>query len=241
MSPTAAALVIGNEILTGKVQDTNVVLLARELFLIGVELQRVVVCQDTIEVIAADLDHLRRHHDWVITSGGVGPTHDDVTIAAVARCFGRPIVRSPELEARIRQLVGARLKPAHLRMADVPEGSELLSTDDVPWPTVLVDNVFVMPGLPRIFEAKLPSLRARIGTTQPFLSRAVYTVCRETDIAEALQRVVDEHRQVTIGSYPVLGEAYNVRLTFDGKDGAAIDRAVAALLAELPPEAIVEG
>jgi molybdenum cofactor synthesis domain-containing protein len=239
MSPTAAALVIGNEILTGKVQETNVSRLARALFEMGVELRRVVVCQDEVEVIAEELDQLRHRHDWVITSGGVGPTHDDVTIAAVARCFGRPIVRSVALESRIRQLVGDRLKPAHLRMADVPEGSELLSSDDVPWPTILVDNVFVMPGLPRIFEAKLPSLRARIGTSQPFLSRAVYTLCRETDIAEALQRVVDLHRGVTIGSYPVIGECYNVRLTFDGKDVEAIDRAVSALLAELPPETIV--
>jgi molybdenum cofactor synthesis domain-containing protein len=239
MSATAAALVIGNEILTGKVQETNVVLLARELFAMGVELRRVVVCSDAVEVIAEDLDRLRQHHDWVITSGGVGPTHDDVTVEAVARCFRRPLVRSPELEARIRQLVGARLKPAHLRMADVPEGAELLASDDVPWPTILVDNVFVMPGLPRIFAAKLPALRARIGTSQPFLSRAVYTVCRETDLAELLHRIVAAHRSVTIGSYPVIGEAYNVRLTFDGKDGDAIDRAVAALLSELPPEAIV--
>ncbi|HUP23233.1 MAG TPA: molybdopterin-binding protein, partial [Thermoanaerobaculia bacterium] len=188
---------------------------------------------------AADLDQLRHRHDWVITSGGVGPTHDDVTIEAVARCFERSIVRSPQLESKIRQLVGERLKLAHLRMADVPEGSELLVSDDVPWPTILVGNVFVMPGLPRIFEAKLPSLRARIGTGQPFLSRAVYTHCRESEIADVLRQIADLHRDVSIGSYPVIGESYNVRLTFDGKDGAAIDRAVSALLAQLPPEAIV--
>ena len=239
MSATAAALVIGNEILTGKVQETNVTLLARELFSMGVELQRVVVCRDDVAVIAEELELLRRRHDWVITSGGVGPTHDDVTIAAVARCFGRRVLRSPELEAKIRQLVGARLKPAHLLMADVPEDSELLMSDDAPWPTILVENVFVMPGLPRIFEAKLPSLRSRIGVSQPFLSRAVYTVCRETDIAELLRRIADTHHEVTIGSYPVIGEPYSVRLTFDGKDGEAIDRAVGELLAEIPPEKIV--
>lgn len=238
MFPTAAALVIGNEILTGKVQETNVALLARALFEMGVELQRVVVCRDAVDIIAADLEQLRHRHDWVITSGGVGPTHDDVTIEAVARCFERTIVRSPDLETKIRQLVGERLKPAHLRMADVPEGSELLVSDDVPWPTILVGNVFVMPGLPRIFEAKLPSLRARIGTGQPFLSRAIYTHCRESDIADVLRLIADTHRDVSIGSYPVIGEAYNVRLTFDGKDGAAIDRAVSALLAHLPPETI---
>lgn len=240
MSPTAAALVIGNEILTGKVQETNVRLLAQELFGLGVELERIVICRDDVETIATDLEQLRTAHDWVITSGGVGPTHDDVTLKAVAQCFGRPIVRSEALAERIRELVGERVSEGHLRMADVPEGAELLVSEEVPWPTVLVENVFVMPGLPRIFELKLPVLRERIGSHAPFLSRAVYTRCRETELAQLLDRLVDEHREVSIGSYPVLGEEYRVRITFDGRDQALIDRAVAALIADLPADCIVE-
>ena len=240
MQRTAAALVIGNEILTGKVQDTNVALLAKELFLLGVELKRVVICQDTVEVIAADLDELRTEHDFVVTSGGIGPTHDDVTIAAVARSFGKDIVRSPELEAKIRELVGERCNEGHLRMANVPEGATLLQTPDVPWPTVLVDNVFVLPGLPKVFQLKIPLLREHIGADSPFLSHAIYTTCRETDITDLLDRLDAEHGDVNIGSYPVHNESYRVRLTFDSKDQQAIDRAVRDVLAGLPEDCVVE-
>ena len=240
MQRTAAALVIGNEILTGKVQDTNVALLARELFLLGVELRRVVICQDLVEIIADDLDALRTTHDFVITSGGIGPTHDDVTIAAVARSFGRQIVRSAELEAKIRELVGERCNDGHLRMANIPEDATLLQTPDVPWPTILVDNVFVLPGLPKVFELKIPLLREHIGADSPFLSHAIYTTCRETDIADLLDRLDAEHGDVNIGSYPVHDQRYRVRLTFDSKDQGAIDRAVRDVLEGLPEGCIVE-
>jgi molybdenum cofactor synthesis domain-containing protein len=239
MSVRIAALVIGNEILSGKVRESNVELLAQELFAIGAELCRVVVCQDDIETIAADLRELSRRYDYVITSGGVGPTHDDVTIKAVARTFDRPVVRSPELERQIRGFVGTRIKETHLRMADVPEGAILLSTPEVPWPTILMSNVFVLPGLPNIFQLKMPLLREHIKSDGPFRSRAVYTTCRETDLAEQLDEVDAAHPEVRIGSYPVVGATYRVRLTFDGKDLAAIDRAVEDLLARLPCESIV--
>jgi molybdenum cofactor synthesis domain-containing protein len=237
---TAAALVIGNEILTGTVQETNVALLARELFGLGVELRRVVFCRDVVDEIARDLDELRHRHDWVITSGGVGPTHDDVTIEAVARAFDRPVVRHRDLEARIRQIVGTETNESHLRMADVPEGADLIHGPDRRWPTVVIENVFVLPGLPKIFELKLPALRERIHGGPPFLSRAVYTRCRETDLVALLTRLAGEHHEVSIGSYPVLDEAYSVRLTFDSRSADAIERAVRELLAVLPPETIVD-
>ena len=237
---TAAALVIGNELLTGKVHESNLPLLARELFELGVELRKVIFCQDDIDAIANDLRELSTSHDYVITSGGVGPTHDDVTMKAVAKCFGRPVIRSEELAQRIRDLVGARCSEGHLRMADVPDGSQLIQSDEVPWPTVLIGNVFVFPGLPRIFEVKLPLLREHITASTPFVSRAVYTLCRETDLAELLDRLVEEHPAVSIGSYPVMGEAYTTRLTFDGKDAAAIEAAAAALKDSLPTDKIVD-
>ncbi|MEM1247226.1 MAG: competence/damage-inducible protein A [Acidobacteriota bacterium] len=240
MPRTAAALIIGNEILTGKIQESNVSVLAKELFTLGIELSRVVVCQDDIATIADDLDFLRSRHDYVITSGGVGPTHDDVTLKAVARAFETEIVRSPELEARIRELVTEEVTEGHLRMADVPDGARLVNTDQVRWPTVVMDNVFILPGVPKIFAMKLPVLRAHLEASDPFRSRAVYTLCRETDLASLLDRLAAEHRGVDIGSYPVFGDyAYSVRLTFDSKDQVAIDQAVDALLAELPSEMIV--
>jgi molybdenum cofactor synthesis domain-containing protein len=241
MARTAAALVIGNEILTGKIQDTNVACLARELFSLGVELRRVIVCPDEVATIVADLDALRKSHDLVVTSGGVGPTHDDVTLEAVARCFGRALVRSRELEDLIRGYVGERCTEGHLRQADIPEGARLLSSAEVRWPTVVVENVFVMPGLPKIFQMKLPLLRDYVGADVPFLSRSIYTLCHEAELAESLDVVAAEHTDVAIGSYPVLGvPEYKVKLTVDGTDQVAVDRAVEALLAALPEDKVVE-
>lgn len=239
MPRTAAALIIGNEILSGKIQETNLALLAQELFALGVSLRRVVVCPDEVDTIVEDLVHLRTHHDYVITSGGVGPTHDDVTLLAVAQSFGRPLVRSPEMEELIRSFVGGDLTRGHLRMANVPEGAELLCDDEVRWPTILVDNVFVMPGLPKVFRMKIPVLRRYLAGHPPFLSRSVYTLCHETELAELLDRLDAEHERVSIGSYPVTGQAYKVKLTFDGSDARAIDRCAEALLAELPLDKVV--
>ena len=237
--PTAGALIIGNEILTGKVQEANLTLLARELFGLGIELRRVVFCPDDIAGIAADIRSLRERFDYVITSGGVGPTHDDVTLQAVADAFGQPLVRSPELVAKIREMVGERCTEGHLRMADVPAGADLVSTPEVPWPSVVMENVYVLPGVPRIFRMKLPLLRDRLAAGRRFYSRAVYTLCRETDIAEMLDRVVDAHDEVEIGSYPVMDGDYKVKLTVDSRNRAAADLAVKALVEALPSGAIV--
>lgn len=240
MIRTAAALVIGNEILTGKVQEQNVAALARELFGIGVKLRRVVICPDEVEVIVSDLNALRAGHDAVFTSGGVGPTHDDVTVSAVARAFGRSVVRSPEIEKLLRRYFGERLLERHLRMADLPEGYRLERASGSLWPVVVVDNVYVLPGLPEVFRRKLPILRQRLGGDRSFVSRTVYTLCDEGEVAGLLDVLVEEHREVAIGSYPVWGnEAYRLKLTFDGADDGLVAAAEAALRAGLPPEKIV--
>lgn len=240
MARTAAALIIGNEILTGKVREANVQRLAHELFRLGIAFRRVIVCPDDVDTIARDLRELREAHDLVFTSGGVGPTHDDLTLPAVARSFDRPLVRSPIIEGLIRGYWGERATEGHLRMADVPEGAELLSTGDVPWPVVCVENVFVLPGVPEIFEVKLQMLRERIGSDVPFVSRALYTMCDEGEIAALLEQVARAHPGVEIGSYPRWRDpSYRVKLTFDGRDPAAVDAALEACRAALAPELIV--
>lgn len=238
---TAAALVIGNELLTGKIRDANVSALARQLFSLGIALRRVVFVADQVEEIAEDLDLLRARHDWVVTSGGVGPTHDDVTMPAVARAFGRPLVRDPRLEALLREYFGERLNPSLLRMADVPDGTELVGVPGGRWPAVLVGNVFVLPGLPEVFRRKLPILRARLAGDAPFVSRVVRTWSDEGELADLLERLTREHPEVAIGSYPRWGDGpYRVAVTFDGRDPGHVAGAVEALLAALPPSAIVD-
>ncbi|RMH18514.1 MAG: competence/damage-inducible protein A [Acidobacteria bacterium] len=238
---TAAALVIGNELLTGKIQDANVAVLGKTLFDLGILLRRVIVCPDEVETIARDLDELRRSHDYVFTSGGVGPTHDDVTIDAVAAAFGRRRVREPALEAILRRHFGDRLTEAHLRMAEVPEGAELVVDERTRWPTVLVGNVFVLPGVPKIFRRKLAAVRRRLGGGKPFVSRAVTTGSDEGELAELLLRLVREHPAVAIGSYPRWSDdGYRLTVTFDGRQEGEVEAAVGALLAALPADQIVE-
>jgi len=240
MLRTAAALIIGNEILTGKVREGNVEVLAQELFGLGVKLRRVVICPDEVEIIAEDLNALRTSHDVVFTSGGVGPTHDDVTVVAVARAFERPVVRSPEIESLLRDYFGSRLTERHLRMADLPEGYRLEHAEGAPWPAVVLENVYVLPGLPEVFRMKLPIIRERLGGEAPFVSRAVYTLCDEGEVAELLETLAHQHDEVAIGSYPVWGnDHYRVKLTFDGKDAERVAAAAQALAAALSPEKIV--
>jgi molybdenum cofactor synthesis domain-containing protein len=240
MARSAAALIIGNEILTGKIREGNVQFLASELFRMGIALERVVVCPDDVETIASDLRALRASHDLVFTSGGVGPTHDDVTLAGVARAFARPLERSPLIEALIRRHWGDRVTPGHLRMADVPAGAELLHSDEVPWPVIRIDNVCVLPGVPEIFRAELLMLRERIGSDVPFVSRALYTMCDEGEIAALLEDVARAHPDVDIGSYPRWRDPnYRVKLTFDGRSPEAVDAALEACRAALPAEVVV--
>jgi molybdopterin-biosynthesis enzyme MoeA-like protein len=240
MARTAAALIIGKEILTGKIREANLEVLARELFRLGIELRRVVVCPDEVDVIAADLDALRRSHDLVFTSGGVGPTHDDVTLPAVARAFERPLERSPIIEGLIRGHWGERVTEGHLRMADVPAGAELLHNADMPWPVICIENVSVLPGVPEIFALKLRLLRERIGSDVPFVSRALYTMCDEGEIAALLEEVLRAHPAVEIGSYPRWRDpSYRVKLTFDGRSAEAVDAALEACRGALPAEAVV--
>ncbi|MCS6797849.1 MAG: competence/damage-inducible protein A [Myxococcota bacterium] len=240
MARTAAALVIGNEILTGKVVERNVGPLACLLGAIGVRLRRVVVCPDEVEEIAGELRQLSAAHDLVFTSGGVGPTHDDVTYAAVALAFGRRIVRSEPLANLLRAHFGPATHEGHLRLADVPEGAELLVTPEMPWPTVQVHNVYVMPGVPELFRAKLHALRDRLAQGRPFASAVLYTTRDEFDIADALADVARRHAEVAIGSYPSFRRSdWRVKVTVDGGDPDAVERARAALVEALGPESIV--
>src|SRR5438876_153397 len=128
---TAAVLVIGNELLSGRVEDANVAVLARALRDLGVELRRVVMVQDDIPTIAREVKELAKTHDWLFTSGGVGPTHDDVTIEAVAEAFGVGVVTSPLMEKMLRDHYQERITDGHLRMALIPEGAALEATDEI--------------------------------------------------------------------------------------------------------------
>ena len=234
MPKSAAALVIGNEILTGKIADTNTTVLARGLFELGIELRRVLVVPDEIDVIAEELNALRASHDIVFTSGGVGPTHDDVTIEAVAQAFGRRVVRSASVEQVISKYYGDQAKEAHFRMANMPEGAEMIRSAEAPWPSIVIENVYVLPGVPEIFRLKFDDLRKRLDEGTGFVSEAVYTRCGEGEIADLLERIAAELPDVMIGSYVKWQAAdYKTKITFDGQSEESVHEAADRLVAEL--------
>lgn len=239
---TAAALIIGNELLSGKIADKNLLVLARALRAVGVKLRRVVMILDEMDEIIAEVRGLSSSHDWLFTSGGVGPTHDDLTIEGVARAFEADIVSSQVLDGLIRGYYGERVTESHLLMARVPRGSRLASTPEMPWPTVIMKNVWVLPGVPEIFASKMALVRAELGagSARPFLSFSVFTTLDEGQLKPMLDRVVREFSDVDIGSYPRWNEPeYKTKLTFDGFVEERLLAARDAFAASLPPETIV--
>jgi molybdenum cofactor synthesis domain-containing protein len=238
---TAAALIIGNEILTGKIADKNLGVLAKTLRQIGVRLERAVTVLDDVEGIAGDVRALASRYTHVFTSGGVGPTHDDLTIDAVARAFDREVVVSPELEALIRKAYGERLREGHLWMARVPAGARLVSTAEVPWPTVVVENVWVLPGVPEIFALKMRQVAEVVGVGVPFVTLAVYSTLDEGHLKPFLDEVVERFPDVDVGSYPRWTDpVVRTKLTFDGRDPVRCGEARDAFLARLPDGATAE-
>lgn len=236
----AAALIIGNELLTGKTEDVNLSVLARQLFSLGIQLERAVFCRDEVQVIHKDLEDVRHEVDVVVTSGGIGPTHDDVTMQAIAEALGRDLVHSPEIEALLRTHFGERLGQRHLRMALLPEGAELVMTQTGSWPLVRIENVFVLPGLPQIFQRKMTALAEVLGQDAPILSRSVATRCNEGELGDLLERLQRDYPEVMIGSYPRWQDEVKVLVTLDSRSAAAVDRAVADLLDHLPADKIVD-
>lgn len=232
---TAAALVIGNELLSGKVEDANVHVLARALRGLGVELRRVVMVLDDVDAIAREVKELAAAHDWLFTSGGVGPTHDDVTVAGVARAFGVGVVEDPTLTRMLREHYQERCTDGHLQMALVPEGATLEAHETVRWPTIRLENTWLLPGVPEIFRMKLLVVTERLGGGVGFVSRSVFTKMEEGDLKALLDRVVALFPDVGVGSYPKWQDpTYKTKLTFDGRDPGRVDAARDAFVALLP-------
>jgi molybdenum cofactor synthesis domain-containing protein len=250
MARTAAALVIGNEVLSGKIQDTNSHDLARMLRSVGVELRRIVTVPDERAVIAQALNELRAVVDVVITSGGIGPTHDDVTIESVAQALGRRTVRDPTLEAALRAYYQDRCTEAHLRMASIVEGTTLLRGEDgrAPWPAMQVDNVFLLPGIPQLFRAQLALIRPAVANSERVFAYAC-VICRgdEPSLKRDIDAVVSAFDDVSVGSYPRWHaegtseglDRFSVKVTFDGEQRERVEAAARAFAARLDPARLV--
>jgi len=233
MSKTAGILVIGNEILSGKTVDENSVFLVRELRELGVDVRKISVIPDDAETIALEVHSFSKSFDYVFTTGGVGPTHDDLTMEGIARGFGQKIQRNPDLEAALRGYYAAELVEPNLRMADVPDGARLIGGPGLWFPVIVVQNVFIFPGVPEIFQRKFRQLREMF-REKPYYLRQVFLRADEGQIAAILNDVLERFPDLLLGSYPYFDDrAYSIKLTLESKDSSYLENAHKALLDEL--------
>ena len=235
----AAIIVIGNEILTGKVRDATSPYLLRELRALGFPVHRVVVIPDDVDVIAREVRRHSEEFSQVFTSGGVGPTLDDVTFDGICKAFGLELVEDERMARVIREHFGERTTPSHLKMALVPTGARLDFDGRMPWPVVEVENVMVLPGDPGILRKKFESVKERFRRA-PWHARRIYTLLEEGDLAPILERLEGGHPEVAIGSYPVYEKSdYKVLVTIESKDAADVERAFEDLRRMIPEREIV--
>ena len=253
--PRAAVLLIGDELLSGKIRDENGWFLAKMMRRRGIALVEVRTVSDGLDEIGRALLELLARVPLVFTSGGVGPTHDDRTLLAIARATGRPLRRHPVIESELRAYYGARLTPEALTMADLPEGTELRAGPG--WPALRLDlqeprpsRVYILPGVPPLLRAKverLETLPDELPRGQGWHLATLCTTVDESRLAALLQAVLERHPGVEIGSYPrwTRGDdghvTHHVRITFEGptSDSPRVDAARDALRTALPPESIL--
>jgi molybdenum cofactor synthesis domain-containing protein len=232
---TACVLIIGNEILSGRTQDVNLAFLAKALNEVGIRIMEARVVRDEEAAIVDAVNACRAAYDYVFTTGGIGPTHDDITSACIARAFGVPLERNPAAEAVLRvHYSEAGINAARLKMADVPHGAELIENPVSSAPGFQLGNVFVLPGVPRILQAMVDGLKGRLRGGAPVLSRTISAFTTESSIALPLAAVQDQHPAVEIGSYPFVRAArFGTSLVCRSTQPAALDAAVADIVALL--------
>ena len=223
---TAALIVIGEEILSGRTRDENISYIANYLTGIGIALQEVRVVRDVEPEIVTAVNELRARYAYVFTTGGIGPTHDDVTTDAIARAFGVEADIDPRAVEAMRKGYGEReLTPARLRMARIPQGADLVDNPVSRAPGFMLGNVIVMAGIPRIMQVMLDAVAPRLKKGRPMLSRSVRIEAPEGDVATGLAAIQAAHADVQIGSYPFFEKgALGTYVVLRGVDERVLDR-----------------
>ncbi|MGH9389121.1 MAG: competence/damage-inducible protein A [Vicinamibacteria bacterium] len=240
MSIRVGIIVIGNEILSGKVHDENSHFFARELRSLGAEVERISVIGDTLDEIAREVLDFSRRFDVVLTTGGVGPTHDDVTIAGIAKGFGVRVVRHPALEAVIYRVYQNDVNEAKLKMAEIPEGAELIASENLSFPIVFFKNVYIFPGVPEILRHKFEIIKERFRDA-PFYLHRVFVSAGEGSIAETLNEVTRAFPSLALGSYPVFNRLdYKVMITLESRKKELLEDALKFFLERLPEKYVVK-
>ena len=226
---TACVLLIGDEILSGRTKDSNLSHIAHQLNQIGIQVREARVIPDIEEEIVATVNEVRAKYDYVLTTGGIGPTHDDITADAVAKAFGVPIGPDPEAMALLQAHyaeTGGDFTPARQRMARLPEGASMIANPLSKAPGFQIGNVFVMAGVPMVMHVMLDSLLSRLEGGASMMSRSLTASIGEGTIAEKLGEIQSQHADVSIGSYPYYrGREFGTSIVMRSIDSDALDRA----------------
>jgi molybdenum cofactor synthesis domain-containing protein len=238
-APTACVLIIGDEILSGRTQDSNLQYFAARLAELGVRLKEARVIPDDPDVIISTLDAARKKYSYILTTGGIGPTHDDITTACVARAFGRAVVRHAGVVSRMTAYFGDRLNEARLKMAEIPDGPDvsLIESETTIAPGFRIENVFVLAGVPSIAHAMFEALAPQLKGGAPMLSGSVGARVKEGDIASELTAIQKRYPAVALGSYPSMKDGgFHTSIVGRATDRAMLEKAldeVAALMRAL--------
>ena len=236
---TAALIVIGDEILSGRTEDKNIAQVARWLNGEGIRLTEVRVVPDVQDRIVAAVNALRPDHDYVFTTGGIGPTHDDITVDAIAAAFGVPVMIHPDARAILENYYAERggVTEARLRMARVPSGAELIANPTSGAPGVRIGNVFILAGVPHIAARMLEALSGKLEGGRPMVSRTITANAAESEVAALLSEVQDGHPGVSIGSYPFYREGgFGADFVIRSEDEKLVEKCAEALTARLSAE-----
>ncbi|WP_119168811.1 competence/damage-inducible protein A [Algihabitans albus] len=232
---TAALLLIGNEILSGRTRDANLTYIATRCTELGIRLVEARVVADSEAAVVEAVNSLRARVDYLFTTGGIGPTHDDITADCVAKAVGRPLIEHPEARALLEAHYGDQINPARLRMARTPEGAELIENPVSTAPGFRTGNVYVLAGIPKIMQAMFESLAPDLVGGAPLLSRALEVDLPESVIAGVLTEAQAAFADaVDIGSYPFArGGGFGVSVVLRGTDGETLARSLATVAAGL--------
>jgi len=239
MAKTAGIIIIGDEILSGKIQDLNSQFMVKELRLHGIDVRRISVVPDDVREIASEVKEFSERFDYVFTSGGIGPTHDDVTIEGIAKAFDVRLILDDSIKKFLHKRFGKHLTSEQLKIAEVPEGAEIIRNGAIKFPILLFRNIYILPGIPEFLEKKFIVIE-KLFDEPPFLLKKVYVKEYEPEIAPLLNDLVKKHKDVKIGSYPVVGSKnYYVMITLESMDDKSLNLALEDFISRISKKKVV--
>lgn len=227
---SVALAIIGDEVLLGEVVDENIHIVSREVFRLGADLSYACVLPDDPQFMYEHLKWMMERFDWVVSTGGIGATHDDLTKQVVCRIFGRPLVEAPEVIRALESRIGGPLPEKVLELARVPEGAELVTNERTAAPGFIVGNLLVLPGIPSLVQSMIGVLGEKL-SGKAFHTLVIHTMLRESEVAESLEIVQAQYPSVKIGSYPEMEAVdHKVRIVLRSRDSESLLKAQRSLL-----------